>query len=318
MDCTNKKGLRVVYGDYSLGVHGDGFDYIFSYAQGGLESIVKNGYEWLYRCPKPTFWRALTDNDRGSKFHVKSGSWLAADMFIDCKDVEVIMDGVSQGKPVAPENNKYGSDVYAGNMIVKYIYETVTTPSTTVEVTYDVAEDGKITVNILYKGVQGLPELPAFGLRFIMPTLADKYMYEGLSGETYPDRKAGAVKGVYEIDDLSLTPYLVPQECGMRMDTDWLEVTRHTSLNNSRKDNSAQVLRIEKKENAFSFSCLPYTASEIENATHHEELPPARRTVLCIYGAVRGVGGIDSWGSDVEEAYHITAEEDISYSFVIA
>ena len=318
MDCTNKKGLRVVYGDYTLGVHGDGFDYIFSYAQGGLESIVKNGYEWLYRCPKPTFWRALTDNDRGSKFHIKSGSWLAADMFIDCKDIEVIMDGVSQGKPVAPENNKYGSDVYAGNMVVKYIYETITTPSTTVEVTYDVAEDGKITVNVLYKGVQGLPELPAFGLRFIMPTLADKYMYSGLSGETYPDRKAGGVKGVYEIDDLSLTPYLVPQECGMRMDADWLEVTRHTSLNNSRKDQSAQVLRIEKNENAFSFSCLPYTASEIENATHHEELPPARRTVLCIYGAVRGIGGIDSWGSDVEEAYHINATEDIFYSFVIA
>ena len=318
MDCTNKKGLRVVYGDYTLGVHGEGFDYIFSYAQGGLESIVKNGYEWLYRCPKPTFWRALTDNDRGSKFHIKSGSWLAADMFIDCKDIEVIMDGVSQGKPVAPYNNKYGSDVYAKNMVVKYIYETVTTPSTTVEVTYNVTEDGKITVNVLYKGVQGLPGLPAFGLRFIMPTLADKYMYSGLSGETYPDRKAGAVKGVYEIDDLSLTPYLVPQECGMRMDTDWLEVTRHTSLNNSRKEQTAQVLRIEKKEKAFAFSCLPYTASEIENATHHEELPPARRTVLCIYGAVRGVGGIDSWGSDVEEAYHITAEEDISYSFVIA
>ena len=36
--------LRVVYGDYTLGVHGEGFDYIFSYAQGGLESIVKNGY----------------------------------------------------------------------------------------------------------------------------------------------------------------------------------------------------------------------------------------------------------------------------------
>ena len=52
----------------------------------------------LYRCPKPTFWRATTDNDRGSKFHIKSGSWLAADMFIDCKDVEVITDGESTGK----------------------------------------------------------------------------------------------------------------------------------------------------------------------------------------------------------------------------
>ena len=316
MECTSKS-LRVVYGDFTLGVHGEGFDYIFSYAQGGLESLLKNGYEWLYRCPKPTFWRALTDNDRGSKFHIKSGSWLAADMFIDCKDVEVITDGVSQGKPCAPENNKYGADVFADEVVVKYIYETVTIPATTVTVIYSVENKGKMTVDVSYKGVKGLPELPVFGLRFIMPTLADKYMYKGLSGETYPDRMAGAVKGVYEIDDLNLTPYLVPQECGMRMDTDWLEVTRHTSLNNSRKDNTAQTLRIEKKENTFAFSCLPYTASEIENALHHEELPPARRTVLCVYGAVRGVGGIDSWGSDIEDAYHINAEEDITYSFVI-
>ena len=317
MAYTDKKQIRVVYGDYTLGLHGEGYDYIFSYAQGGLESIVKNGYEWLYRCPKPTFWRALTDNDRGSKFHIKSGSWLAADMFIDCIDIEVITDGISQGKPVAPGNNKYGSDVYADNVIVKFVYETVTTPKTTIEVLYDVTGNGRITVEVSYKGVKGLPELPAFGLRFIMPTMADKYMYEGLSGETYPDRKAGATKGVYEIDDLSLTPYLVPQECGMRMDTDWLEVTRHTSLNNSRKDHSAQVLRIEKNKSPFAFSCLPYTASEIENATHHEELPPARRTVLCVYGAVRGVGGIDRWGTDVEAAYHINAEKDIHFSFVI-
>ena len=314
---NTSKTLRVVYGDFTLGVHGEGFDYIFSYAQGGLESLVKDGYEWLYRCPKPTFWRALTDNDRGSKFHIKSGSWMAADMFIDCKDVEVITDGESQGRPCAPENNKYGGDVFADEVVVRYTYETITTPATTVDVTYHVAEKGKITVNVSYKGAKGLPQLPVFGLRFIMPTLADKYMYKGLSGETYPDRMAGAVKGVYEIDDLSLTPYLVPQECGMRMDTDWVEVTRHTSLDNSRKDKSDRVLRIEKEKDTFAFSCLPYTACEIENAMHQEELPPARRTVLCIYGAVRGVGGIDSWGSDVEAAYHISAEKDITYSFVI-
>uniref|UniRef100_UPI004057CB0F beta-galactosidase small subunit n=1 Tax=Acetatifactor sp. TaxID=1872090 RepID=UPI004057CB0F len=316
MDCISKL-LRVVYGDFTLGVHGEGFDYIFSYTQGGLESLVKNGYEWLYRTPKPTFWRALTDNDRGSKFHIKSGSWLAADMFIDCKEVEVITDGKSQGKPCAPDNNRYGGDVFAESVVVKYVYETITRPTTTVEVVYSVDSKGKITVNVSYKGVKGLPQLPTFGLRFIMPTLADKYRYEGLSGETYPDRMAGAEKGVYEIDDLSLTPYLVPQECGMRMGTEWLEVIRHTSLNNSRKDTSNQVLRIEKKDEAFAFSCLPYTASEIENAMHHEELPPARRTVLCVYGAVRGVGGIDSWGSDVEDTYHISAENDITYSFVI-
>ena len=77
------------------------------------------------------------------------------------------------------------------------------------------------------------------------------------------------------------------------------------------------MLRIEKNGEKFAFSCLPYTASEIENALHHEELPPARRTVLCVYGAVRGVGGIDSWGTDVEEEYRISAEDNIDYSFTI-
>lgn len=317
MDYTDKKKLRVAYGDFTLGVHGDGFDYIFSYAQGGLESIVKNGYEWLYRCPKPTFWRALTDNDRGNRLHIKSGSWLAADVFIDCKKVEVIMDGVPQENVLAPDNNRYGSDVYADEIIVKYTYQTIINPSTTVVVAYTVDVSGKITVNVHYIGVKGLPQLPVFGMRFIMPTLADKYMYEGLSGETYPDRKAGAVKGVYEVKDLSLTPYLVPQDCGVHMDTKWVEITRHTSLDNSRKDYAQQILKIGSMDKPFAFSCLPYTATEIENATHHEELPPARRTVLCVYGAVRGVGGIDSWGSDVGEECRIDAEKDIEYSFYI-
>ena len=317
MECTNKLPLRVTYGDYTLGVHGKGFDYIFSYEQSGLESIVKNGYEWLYRCPKPTFWRALTDNDRGSQFHIKSGSWLAADMFIACGKIEVFMDGVSQGFPCAPENNKYVSDVYASEMKISYLYKTITTPSTQVHVDYTVDTEGKIRVDVKYDGAVGLPQLPVFGMRFIMPTLADKYVYEGLSGETYPDRKMGAAEGVFEVNDLSLTPYLVPQECGMRMDTKWVEITRHTSLDNSRKREKPETLRMEQTEKPFAFSCLPYTACEIENATHQEELPPARRTVLCVYGAVRGVGGIDSWGSDVEENYHISAEKDITYSFVI-
>ena len=318
MDYTINLPLRIVYGDYTLGVHGENFDYIFSYAQGGLESIVKDGYEWLYRAPKPKFWRALTDNDRGSSFHLKSGSWLAADMFIACKDVEVIMDGVSQGKPCAPDNNRYGGDVYAKKMQVIFTYETITTPATEVKVSYTVIGTGSIKVDVHYFGKDGLPELPVFGLRFIMPTLAERYVYDGISGETYPDRKKGASEGVFVVDDLSLTPYLVPQECGVHMDTHHVKVHRRKSLDNSRNDLYEHELMLEECGKPFSFSCLPYTAPEIENATHHEELPPARRTVLCVYGAVRGVGGIDSWGSDVEDAYHISAEKDISYSFVIS
>jgi len=200
---------------------------------------------------------------------------------------------------------------------VCFTYETVTNPRTLVDIIYEVKKDGQIDVIVRYHGKENLLELPVFGIRFVMPTVADGYVYKGLGGETYPDRKVGAEEGVYQIDDMSLTPYLVPQECGMRMDTDWVEIYRSASLDNSRNDDAVRMLRIQKRENKFSFSCLPYTASEIETATHHEELPPARRTVLCVYGAVRGIGGIDSWGSDVEESYHISGEKDIRYSFTI-
>lgn len=69
----------------------------------------------------------------------------------------------------------------------------------------------------------------------IMPTAARGYRYEGLSGETYPDRMAGAVHGVFDVEGLPVTPYLVPQDCGMHMESDWVEVTRDTSLSQRRQ-----------------------------------------------------------------------------------
>lgn len=316
---TGKKSLQVVYGDVTLGISGSAenkeFHYIFSYARGGMESLVLEGKEWLYRVPAPTFWRATTDNDRGNGFHLKSGMWLAADMFIRCIGGRICIDGKEITLPIAPENNKYSEAETAERVEIIYTYETITVPKTQVEVTYQVNGEGVITVAVHYYGQPDLPELPVFGLRFLMPTCADRYVYEGLSGETYPDRKAGGVEGIYEVSGLPLTPYLVPQDCGMHMDTKWVTVYRSTELDNTCKEKKIGELRFEL--DGLAFSCLPYTACELENATHVEELPPERRTVLCVYGAVRGVGGIDSWGADVQPAYHIDSSQDIQYSFRI-
>lgn len=128
---------------------------------------------------------------------------------------------------------------------------------------------------------------------------------------------AGGIPGVYEVDGLPVTPYLVPQECGMHMETEWVTVYRSKTLDNSSDNVKKSGLTFTSGEKRFGFACIPYTAEELENATHHEELPAARRTVLTICGAVRGVGGIDSWGSDVEEDYRIDAEKDIAYEFTI-
>ncbi len=324
MDYTNKsekqqtKELRLVYGDCALGIHGEDFHYIFSYQFGGPESFVMDGREWLYRVPKPTFWRATTDNDRGNKFPLRSGMWLSADMFLECKGIQVFIDDKEIGLPLAPLNNQYNSREVAQEVRIIYTYQTITVPVAMVEVAYAVGANGEIEVTVHYHGKVGLPELPVFGMRFVAPTKAVSYRYEGLSGETYPDRRAGGIPGIYEVEGLPVTPYLVPQDCNVHMGTKWLEVYRNSTLDASNKAGNSFGIRFSGKGQDFAFSCIPYTAQELENATHQEELPPARRTVISILGAVRGVGGINSWGADVEAPYHIDAGKDVKYSFVIS
>ena len=72
-------------------------------------------------------------------------------------------------------------------------------------------------------------------------------------------------------------------------------------------------LSLEMCETPFAFSAIPYTPAQLDQAAHREELPQPVRTVITVCGAMRGVGGIDSWLTDVEEAYHISGEEDIRF-----
>lgn len=317
MDATITNQLQIVYGDGSLGVQGENFHYLFSYEKGGLESLNVNGKEWLYRVPKLTFWRATTDNDRGSHFSTKSAAWFGADMFTEATSVTVAVDGEELGLPIAPENNRFSANEHADSVSLTYTFLTATTPETTVKVIYTVVANGQLNIQVDYTGKAGLPELPTLGLRFVMPTVADGYSYAGLSGETYPDRMTGGQIGTYEVSGLPLTPYIVPQEMGMHMQTSSLTVSRSTSLNNADTSTEAGLLTFKQLNEPFAFSALPYTAIEIENATHIEELPVPRRTVVTVYGEVRGVGGIDSWGTDVQPPYHISAETDHTFDFTI-
>lgn len=316
MDSVNT--MKIIYGDGTLGLTGEQFHYQFSYESGSLESLTIKGKEWLYRPIYPTYWRATTDNDRGNGFSYKSAQWLGADMFPSCIDTDLEIDGNHVDQlPTAPYNNHHSNNEQVKNVAITFTYQTATTPATQTIVKYTVTGDGQIRVQAYFSGREGLPELPVFGLRLITPTAADGFSYEGLSGETYPDRMAGGVAGHYEVQGMPLTPYLVPQEMGMHMKTQSLTITRSSTLNNADHDQQPFQLRVVADGQPFNFSLLPYTSEELENATHIEELPPQRRAVLVIAGAVRGVGGIDSWGSDVEPQYRLPATQDYEFSFCL-
>jgi Beta galactosidase small chain. len=300
--------MEIVYGDVNLGIKSDKFSLLFSYSHTGLESLKKDGTEWLYRTVHPSFWRATTDNDRGSGFSMKSAEWMGADLFIRCSDFYAVIDGkkLDANALQAPENNALINSPLrkAKEATMVYIYKTVTYIPATVTVKYIVTEDS-ITVEYGFEGAKGLSSPPSIGLRFLIPFILDGYEYTGLEGETYPDRKQSN-EGIFSFDKVEVTPYVIPQECGMHMDSENLVL---------RKESAS--LRITKADTTFPFSLLPNTPLELESAYHTDELPDTGRTVLTLYAAVRGVGGINSWGADVEEEYRLKGEGNYHLSFRI-
>ena len=76
-------------------------------------------------------------------------------------------------------------------------------------------------------------------------------------------------------------------------------------------------LMLEMTDTLFAFSATPYTPRQLEQAAHREELPSPVRTVVTVCGAMRGVGGIDSWGSDVEKPFRLDSGKDICLSFAV-
>ncbi|HJE86525.1 MAG TPA: beta-galactosidase small subunit, partial [Levilactobacillus hammesii] len=135
---ANMTKLKLTFGDVTLGVSGDHFRYLFAYDRGGLESLVRDGKEWLYRTPVPAFWRATTDNDRGNGFSRRSAMWLGADMFTQCTHVAVAVNDRAIPLPIAPENNRYTDHETAEKVAITFTYTTPTVPTTTVDVTYQV------------------------------------------------------------------------------------------------------------------------------------------------------------------------------------
>ncbi len=293
--------LKAVHTDCNLGLYGTNFHYIFSFDKGGPVSLVVNDREQIYRVPKPTFWRAATENDKGCHFPQAHAMWAGADLYstsIHCS-VREFGDGFTE--ELIPlnftERKPAREDLHEAEIC--YTYVTATVPETHVTVTYRVNACGMIKVSLHYQGNPDLPDLPVFGIQLLSAEKLEHYSWEGLSGETYPDRYKGAQFGNYE-SKVETTPYLVPQECQNHKDTYRME---------------AGNMIFACCDKPFHFSVLPYTPQQLESAFHQEELPESYRSVIRILGAMRGIGGIDSWLSDVESAYHISGKENIDFAF---
>lgn len=288
-ETPRKEGLRLVRGDVNTGVHGNGFSVLLSKQEHGIVSLRYDGKEFITFPPKPEYWRASTDNDRGCGFDFRSACWMFASRTQRCTDVQSIEhDGV---------------------VTVSYTYKPLAGSGCTTVAAYTVQEDKSIELAVRFSGAAGLPGLPLFGMVMRLPVECHNVKFYGLGpDENYADRNNGARLGVYRYKaENNLSGYVVPQECGNHTGVRYAEVT----------DDNGFGLRFEAKDAPFELQVLPFTAQELENAKHIDELPPVRCMNVRIAARQMGVGGDDSWGAPVHEAYHIPSGQPAALSFTI-
>ena len=286
---TTKK-MQVIYGDVNIGVKGEGFLAMFSKSEGGLASLQYDGTEYITRAPKTSYWRACTDNDRGAKQGFDRSMWLTAGLYQKVIDVKV--------------------EELEEQVRITFEYELPTIPKAYSTISYVMSGDGVVHVHLLYEGTEGLPEIPAFGMDFKLKERYHNFEYYGYGPEeNYVDRMEGARLGIFEgTAEENLSNYLIPQECGNRVGTRWLKVT----------DEYGRGLQFTCEEIPFESSVLPYSAYELENALHQEELPKIHYTWVRILAKQMGVGGDDSWGAPVHEQYRIPSDKNLEIAFHVS
>ena len=290
---ASEKPIRVVHGKVNIGVKGEDFDCLFSMLSGGLVSYRYAGKEMIEKIPMPNFWRAPVDNDNGSMAPARYAQWKIASMYISHRN-----GGMFDNVPTKVEEKD-------NTVTVTYTYFMPTTPASKCQVAYTVFGDGTIETKLMYDPVEGLPDMPEFGMMFWFNADYDNLTWYGMGpDETYADRRHGAKLGIYsnKVAD-NMAKYLVPQECGNKVGVRYARLV----------DAKGRGMMFEGDE--LSFSALPYTPHELENAAHVYELPQVHHTIVHVALAQMGVGGDDSWGSLVHPEYHIDVTKPLEFTF---
>ena len=293
--------MQVIHSVHNIGVRGEHFEVMFSTLNGGLVSYKYAGREMIEAIPKPNFWRAPTDNDCGNQMPMRYAQWKIASMYLGHKEYRKGAFGPMNFPEVEEGEN---------SVKISYTYFMPTTPASECRLSYEVFSDGRVKTTLSYDPVEGLGDMPEFGVLFKLNADYDRVEWYGLGeAETYADRKHGAKLGIYQnkVAD-NMAHYMVPQECGAKEEVRWAKVVD--------RKGRGMLFEMAKENGPMMFSALPYTPHEIENAMHPFELPEIHYTVVRAAKGQMGVGGDDSWGSYTHLEYLLNADGKMEFSFL--
>lgn len=291
------KKLKIIKTNYNLGIIGEDFTYLFNgfnNYNGGLVSLKIKGTEFIKDYPMLTLFRSISANETNIYKQLSSRYY-----------------GYSKNQIFLPLKSSIKVSKYNGQSIkIRYKYYIADLPRLhKIIFEYEVFNSGDIKVKARYNKHLFDAEFNQFGVSLKVPYLINNFEYYGLGKEdTYPDRYKGTKIGVYISNPKDeYIDYIYPQECGNHMFTRYLRIHGQNNV----------VLGIYSTNSSFSFKCLPYSAFEIDNATHSDELPKSKYTYIDICSKQRGCGGDNSWLDPVHKEYKLDKIGKYEVEFLI-
>ena len=277
---------QLVEMDCNIGVKGEGFEYIFGRGK-GLVSIRYNGVQLLDDTVRPNFWRAPTNNDEGCAEPFAFAFWKTAGLYARCDN----LTAEAKGEFVTVRAN-------------------YTLPNgQTLPMDFAIDGAGRCDITMTWQGEK--TELPEFGLLFPLRRELTEVSYLGLGPrETTADRTAGGKMGAWNYNvrqDFAQNTPVYPQECGSR-----------TGVYSAALTGSGLNIGIGFAGDGMTFSALPYTPHELENARHLYELPrDDNKTIVRCALFQRGVGGDNSWGAKPHADACFAVEKGMTFAVAI-
>lgn len=234
---------------------------------------------------RPSFWRAVTDNDMGAGLQNKHRVWNNPQLICTSRKAE-------------------------GNVVTE-TYRMNATKST-LTMAYETISDSviKVTESIKFDAdAKDIPPMPRFGVVMLLPYTMDKSEFYGRGPiENYADRKTSQNIGLYSLTaDEQFFPYVRPQETGSKCDIRWW------------KQGDIEVF----SDTCFSAAALHYEVRDLDEGLHKAQRHPqdvkrSQHTCLYIDQQMAGVGGVDSWSRYAEALpeYRVEAK-DRTFTFYI-
>ena len=269
-------------------INGDGFQIVYNKGTGALISWSRNNNELLHGPLEPYFWKPANDNQKRNNYNRRLGPWKTAAANRVVKQLEVTQQ----------------------NNLVK-VHFLMDLPDIGADYTldYTINSRGQIQVQAVYQPLKAsIPLMPKFGMRVQLQDSFTQIAWYGRGPfENYPDRKTGALIGLYESELAHfITDYIVPQDNANRCDVRWFSLA----------DSNGNRIRVTGLQE-LCFRAWPYTEADLEKAEHAFELPVRDLINLNIDLNIHGVGGNDAWGATTMDKYTIDGNKPYRYGFIL-